>query len=231
MNLSLLCSLQQCHFYTAKSWHTETFPVAYMNGGNFLLPTSKCGIPEQKRLQSVPSPEWLEVSSCSKLWKDKTTIWRNDFEDWDPHTVCSSANWQDPHKKIMREVDKTSFLCNSNFWFSLSWSNPEMGCTRMNLLAHYHRPWSCKCIYSLENRSLDLSINAERWELPSVFLPQLSVCALVLARWELCVDTGANLNGTSWSDSDCHANRIRRHGSVSLLHGVRAQSILVIPSS
>lgn len=39
-----------------------------------------------------------------------------------------------------------------------------MGYIRMYLLAHYHRPWSCKCIYSLENRSFGLSVTAETRE-------------------------------------------------------------------
>lgn len=123
-----------------------------------------CRIPEQqKKFHSEPSPEWLEVSSCSKLWKDKTTVWRNGFEDWELHTVCSSAKWQDPHRKTMRKVKTTSFYVTQTSHFH-SHGVTQKGCTRMYLLAHYHRPWSCKCISSLENRNFVISVTAETRE-------------------------------------------------------------------
>lgn len=126
----------------------------------------KCRIHEQqKRFHSVPSHEWLEVCRCSELWKDRTTVWRNDSEDWEPHIYCLLFSKRDRSTLENYEKNKEDiFLCNSSFSFSQPWSNPEVGCIKMYLLAHYHRPWRCKCGYSLENRSFDLSVTAETRE-------------------------------------------------------------------
>lgn len=66
----------------------------------------------------------------------------------------------EPHRKTIRKVKKI-FLCNSSFSFSQPWSNLEVGCIKMYLSSHYHRPQRCKYIYSLKNRSFDLSVTAE----------------------------------------------------------------------
>lgn len=148
------------------------------------------------------------------------------------HTVCSWANWQDPHRKTTRKVKKTSFYATQTSHFHSHGATQKWAarCCTCWLITIDCGATSASTASQTAALILALLQKPERWEMQSVFLPPLSSCALVLAWWELCLDIGANLNGTSWSDSDSHANGITRHGSVSLLHGARAQPILVIPS-
>lgn len=123
----------------------------------------------------VPSGWSLQVL----LWKDKT---KSRMKEWpwrlrDKYRLLF-GRMTDLHRKTKRKLGKASFLCNSSLSFSQPWSNPEVGCTKMYLLTHYHRPWRCKCIYCPENGSFDLSIAAETREVRDMnWLPASSLLA------------------------------------------------------
>lgn len=146
----------------------------------------------------------------------------NSMKEWlwrlRAHAVCSSANWQDPHRKTMRKVKKTSFYVTQTSHFHShgamqKWAARGCTCWLITIDRGTGTAPTASKTAALISALLQ---KPERWEMQNVFLPPPSLCALVLACWESCLDVGANLNGTSWSDSDSHANRITRHDSGSL---------------